>query len=53
MQVGWMLSDQLEIENDTVAQFEVAQISHQSLRLMPVIIINIMNIYTSIACLDT
>jgi len=36
-----MLSDQLEIENDTVAQLEVVKISHQSLRLMPVVIINI------------
>jgi hypothetical protein len=47
-----MLSDQLEIENDTVAQLEVVQISYQSFRLMPVIII-VMSIYTSIAYLVT
>jgi len=46
-----MLSNQLEIENAAVVQLEVVQISHQSLRLMSVIVINIMNIYTSIACL--
>jgi hypothetical protein len=52
MQVGRMLSDQLEIEKDTVAQLEIFQISHQSLRLIPVIIIiNVLNMYTSIACL--
>jgi len=47
-----MLSNQLEIENGAVVQLEVVQISQQSLRLMPVIVI-VMNIYTSIACLIT
>jgi hypothetical protein len=48
-----MLSNQLEIENGAVVHLEVVHISHQSLRLMPVIVISVMNIYTFVACLIT